>query len=68
MNKCLKTYFSVKLETTFLLGKLSTYSCITLRCKKKGILPNFKGLAISYETILSSVAKKSFRSFYTELF
>jgi hypothetical protein len=36
--------------------------------KKKGILPNFYGLALFYETILSSVAQKSFRNFHTELF
>jgi hypothetical protein len=36
--------------------------------KKWGILPNFQGSALSYETILSSVAPKWFRNFHTEPF
>lgn len=35
---------------------------------KKGVLPNFQRLALSYETILSLVSRKSFRNFHTELF
>ena len=36
--------------------------------KKKGVLPNFEGLALFYETILSFVAWKTFRNFHTKPF
>ena len=40
----------------------------TYTLKKKGVLPNFEGSAPFYETILSSVARKWFCRFHTELF
>jgi hypothetical protein len=40
----------------------------TYTLKKIGILPNFEDLALFYETILGSVAWKSFRNFYREPF